>query len=38
MNRDLIEQVDWAAKRGIVSREKVAIMGGSYGAMPRSPA
>ena len=31
MNRDLIEQVDWAAKRGIVRRDKVAIMGGSYG-------
>jgi dipeptidyl aminopeptidase/acylaminoacyl peptidase len=31
MNTDLIEQVDWAAKRGIVQRDKVAIMGGSYG-------
>ena len=31
MNRDLVEQVDWAAKRGIVQRDKVAIMGGSYG-------
>ena len=31
MNRDLVEQVDWAAKQGIVLRDKVAIMGGSYG-------
>jgi len=31
MNRDLVEQVDWAAKRGIVRRDQVAIMGGSYG-------
>lgn len=31
MNTDLIEQVDWAAKRGIVRRDKVAILGGSYG-------
>lgn len=31
MNTDLIEQVDWAARRGIVQRDRVAIMGGSYG-------
>jgi dipeptidyl aminopeptidase/acylaminoacyl peptidase len=31
MSRDLVEQVDWAAKRGIVRRDKVAILGGSYG-------
>lgn len=31
MNTDLVEQVDWAAKRGIVRRDRVAILGGSYG-------
>jgi len=31
MNRDLMEQVDWAAMHRIVRRDKVAIMGGSYG-------
>jgi dipeptidyl aminopeptidase/acylaminoacyl peptidase len=31
MSRDLVEQVDWAAKREIVRRDKVAILGGSYG-------
>ena len=31
MNTDLIEQVDWAARRGIVRRDRVGIMGGSYG-------
>jgi len=31
MNTDLVEQVDWAAKRGIVRRDRVGILGGSYG-------
>lgn len=31
MNTDLVEQVDWAAKRGLVQRDRVAILGGSYG-------
>ena len=31
MHDDLIDAVDWAVKRGVTSREKVAIMGGSYG-------
>jgi dipeptidyl aminopeptidase/acylaminoacyl peptidase len=31
MSTDLLEQVDWAAKRGIVQRDRVAILGGSYG-------
>ena len=31
MNTDLVEQVEWAAKRGILRRDKVAILGGSYG-------
>ncbi|MCC6650451.1 MAG: S9 family peptidase [Candidatus Eisenbacteria bacterium] len=31
MSRDLLEQVEWTAARGIVARDRVAIMGGSYG-------
>ena len=31
MHDDLIDAVDWAAARGIAQRDKVAIMGGSYG-------
>ena len=31
MHDDLIDAVDWAVKRGITTRDKVAIMGGSYG-------
>jgi len=31
MHDDLIDAVDWAAANGIAAREKVAIMGGSYG-------
>ena len=31
MSTDLLEQVEWAAKRGLIQRDKVAIMGGSYG-------
>ncbi len=31
MHTDLLEQVDWAAKEGIIAPDKVAIMGGSYG-------
>ncbi|PZO77256.1 MAG: S9 family peptidase [Sphingomonas hengshuiensis] len=31
MHDDLIDAVDWAVKRGVTTREKVAIMGGSYG-------
>ena len=31
MHDDLIDAVDWAAEEGIAQRDKVAIMGGSYG-------
>jgi dipeptidyl aminopeptidase/acylaminoacyl peptidase len=31
MHDDLIDAVEWAVERGIADRERVAIMGGSYG-------
>ena len=31
MHDDLLDAVDWAVQRGIADRDKVAIMGGSYG-------
>ena len=31
MHDDLIDAVDWAVAQGITARDKVAIMGGSYG-------
>ena len=31
MHDDLIDVVDWAIKRGVTTRNQVAIMGGSYG-------
>lgn len=31
MHTDLLDQVEWAVKEGIVRRDRVAIMGGSYG-------
>ncbi|HSQ94612.1 MAG TPA: S9 family peptidase [Croceibacterium sp.] len=31
MHDDLIDSVDWAVARGIAQKDKVAIMGGSYG-------
>lgn len=31
MHDDLIDAVDWAVEQGIADRERVAIMGGSYG-------
>jgi len=31
MHDDLIDSVDWAIKQGITTKDKVAIMGGSYG-------
>lgn len=31
MHDDLIDAVEWAVARGIAARDKVAIMGGSYG-------
>ncbi|MCA9297209.1 MAG: S9 family peptidase, partial [Phycisphaerales bacterium] len=31
MHTDLIDAVDWAVKNGIAQKDKVAIMGGSYG-------
>ena len=31
MHDDLIDAVDWAVKQGVTRRDKVAIMGGSYG-------
>ena len=31
MHDDLLDAVDWAAKSGVAQRDKVAIMGGSYG-------
>ena len=31
MHDDLLDAVDWAVQRGVTTRDKVAIMGGSYG-------
>ena len=31
MHDDLIDAVEWAIKQGVTTRDKVAIMGGSYG-------
>ena len=31
MHDDLIDAVEWAVKRGIAQRDRIAIMGGSYG-------
>ncbi|MFQ3535426.1 MAG: S9 family peptidase [Aggregatilineales bacterium] len=31
MHEDLLDAVEWAAQQGIAQRDKVAIMGGSYG-------
>jgi dipeptidyl aminopeptidase/acylaminoacyl peptidase len=31
MHDDLLDAVDWAVKRGVTTKDKVAIMGGSYG-------
>jgi dipeptidyl aminopeptidase/acylaminoacyl peptidase len=31
MQDDLLDAVDWAVKSGVATRDKVAIMGGSYG-------
>jgi len=31
MHNDLLDAVDWAVKEGIAPKDKVAIMGGSYG-------
>jgi dipeptidyl aminopeptidase/acylaminoacyl peptidase len=31
MHDDLLDAVDWAVKQGVTTRDKVAIMGGSYG-------
>lgn len=31
MHDDLLDSVDWAVKQGITTKDKVAIMGGSYG-------
>jgi len=31
MHDDLLDAVDWAVKQGITTKDKVAIMGGSYG-------
>ena len=31
MHDDLLDAVDWAVKNGVTARDKVAIMGGSYG-------
>ncbi|MFO1253118.1 MAG: S9 family peptidase [Inhella sp.] len=31
MHDDLLDAVDWAVKQGVTSKDKVAIMGGSYG-------
>ncbi|MBO9519405.1 MAG: S9 family peptidase [Porphyrobacter sp.] len=31
MHDDLIDAVDWAVEQGVTERDKVAIMGGSYG-------
>jgi len=31
MHDDLIDAIDWAVKNGVTTKDKVAIMGGSYG-------
>jgi dipeptidyl aminopeptidase/acylaminoacyl peptidase len=31
MHTDLLDAVDWAVKEGVAQRDKIAIMGGSYG-------
>ncbi len=31
MQNDLLDAVDWAVKNGVTTKDKVAIMGGSYG-------
>lgn len=31
MNDDLVDAVNWAIKQGITTKDKIAIMGGSYG-------
>ncbi len=31
MHNDLLDAVDWAVQQGVTSKDKVAIMGGSYG-------
>ena len=31
MHDDLLDAVDWSVKQGVTTRDKVAIMGGSYG-------
>ncbi|RYY10770.1 MAG: S9 family peptidase, partial [Alphaproteobacteria bacterium] len=31
MHDDLLDAVDWAVRRGVTTKDKVAIMGGSYG-------
>ncbi len=31
MHDDLLDAVDWAVKQGVTTKDKVAIMGGSYG-------
>ena len=31
MHDDLLDAVDWAVRRGVTAKDKVAIMGGSYG-------
>ncbi len=31
MQDDLIDGIDWAIKRGVTTRDRIAIMGGSYG-------
>ena len=31
MHDDLLDAVDWAVKQGITTKDKIAIMGGSYG-------
>jgi prolyl oligopeptidase PreP (S9A serine peptidase family) len=33
MHDDLIDAVDWAIEQGYADPKKVAIMGGSYGAL-----
>ncbi|MFN0181262.1 MAG: alpha/beta hydrolase family protein [Gemmatimonadales bacterium] len=31
MHEDVLQQVGWAAERGLIDRDRVAILGGSYG-------
>lgn len=31
MNLDLVDQADWAVAQGIAARDRIAVMGGSYG-------